>query len=142
MDDNQLRATAATRPGYATYPATRPGSPSWWLREVPGTEPRPTAGPAPAALTGPEIEAAHAAATEALRPFAVEPYGDLQCVSAGGAARIAVAAAAPALIAEGRRLAAADLAARRAERLRQALDETHTRPGPWRRAARWLGMAR
>ncbi|MEU4781049.1 hypothetical protein [Micromonospora sp. NPDC023633] len=143
MDDEQLRAVAATRPGYATYPDTRPGSPSWWRRDVPGTQPRPTTGPTRATLAGPALEEAHAAATKALRPLTVEPYGDLHCVSAGRAAGIAVAAAAPALIAEGRRLAAADLAERRAERLRQALDGAHTnRPGLWRRAARWLGMAR
>ncbi|WP_431976158.1 hypothetical protein [Micromonospora haikouensis] len=39
MDDDQLRAVAATRPGYATYPDTRPGSPSWWRRPMPD---RPT----------------------------------------------------------------------------------------------------
>lgn len=40
MDDDQLRAVAATRPGYATYPDTRPGSPSWWRRPVDGAPPR------------------------------------------------------------------------------------------------------
>jgi hypothetical protein len=31
VDHDRLRAIAATRPGYATYPDTRPGSP-YWLR--------------------------------------------------------------------------------------------------------------
>lgn len=31
-DDHAWRATAATRPGYATWPDTRPGDPSWWRR--------------------------------------------------------------------------------------------------------------
>ncbi|MER7164517.1 hypothetical protein ABT336_00340 [Micromonospora sp. NPDC000207] len=35
MDDAQLRRVAATRPGYATYPETAPGSPSWWDRPTP-----------------------------------------------------------------------------------------------------------
>ncbi|MFI2663710.1 hypothetical protein [Micromonospora carbonacea] len=144
MDDNQLRAVAATRPGYATYPDTRPGSPSWWRRDIPGAPARQDT-PPPVVLAGPALEEAHAAATTALRPFTVEPYGDLHCVSAGRAAGIAVAAAAPGLIAEGRRRAAAELAARRAERIRQALDKARAgrdRPGLWRRAARWLGLAR
>jgi hypothetical protein len=33
---DRLRTVAATRPGYATYPTTAPGSPSWWSR--PGEE--------------------------------------------------------------------------------------------------------
>ncbi|QDY06145.1 hypothetical protein FJK98_02345 [Micromonospora sp. HM134] len=39
MDDDQLRKLAHTRPGYATYPDSAPGSPSWWRRPVPGTTP-------------------------------------------------------------------------------------------------------
>ncbi|MEU6387681.1 hypothetical protein ABZ847_29460 [Streptomyces bauhiniae] len=31
-DDDQLRKLAHTRPGYATYPDSAPGTPSWWLR--------------------------------------------------------------------------------------------------------------
>lgn len=45
MDDQQLRALAATRPGYATYPNSRPGSPSWWRHPLPdGTTGRPPTG--------------------------------------------------------------------------------------------------
>lgn len=36
MDLERLRRVAATRPGYATYPKTEPGSPSWWRRPLPG----------------------------------------------------------------------------------------------------------
>ncbi|MFI6819746.1 hypothetical protein ACIBJE_02190 [Micromonospora sp. NPDC050187] len=36
MDLDRLRRAADTRPGYATYPSTEPGSPSWWSR--PGEE--------------------------------------------------------------------------------------------------------
>ncbi|KXK63373.1 hypothetical protein AWW66_03405 [Micromonospora rosaria] len=113
MDDDQLRRIAAGRPGYATYADTRPGNPSWWLRDVPGAE-RPPADLTPGSLAGPALEEAHAAATRALRPH----------------------------IAEGRRLAGTELAARRAERIRQAVAETRPRPSVWRRAGRWLGVLR
>lgn len=36
MDRERLRQVAATRPGYATYPDTAPGSPSWWQRPTHG----------------------------------------------------------------------------------------------------------
>lgn len=43
---DELRRTADTRPGYATYPDSRPGSPSWWRRPVDGVPPgRPHPGP-------------------------------------------------------------------------------------------------
>lgn len=51
VTDDQLRATADTRPGYATYPDTPPGSPCWWARHGdhpprrPAPEPRPWTGP-------------------------------------------------------------------------------------------------
>ena len=32
-DGQAWRRTAATRPGYATYPQTAPGSPSWWRHD-------------------------------------------------------------------------------------------------------------
>lgn len=33
-DDHVWRETAESRPGYATWPDTRAGNPSWWLRPV------------------------------------------------------------------------------------------------------------
>ncbi|SCL32081.1 hypothetical protein GA0070616_4384 [Micromonospora nigra] len=39
MTDEQLRRVAATRPGFATYPTSRPGTPSWWRRSVDGVPP-------------------------------------------------------------------------------------------------------
>lgn len=38
MDRDRLRAIADTRPGYATYPKTEQGSPSWWRRPLPGQQ--------------------------------------------------------------------------------------------------------
>lgn len=52
MTDDQLRATADTRPGYATYPDTPPGSPCWWTRHG-DRPPRRTAPPA-RPWTGPD----------------------------------------------------------------------------------------
>lgn len=36
MDRDHLRRVADTRPGYATYPDTRPGSPHWLRPRQPG----------------------------------------------------------------------------------------------------------
>ena len=49
---DELRALADTRPGYATYPNSKAGSPNWWARH--GQQ--PPARPAPAARpwTGPQ----------------------------------------------------------------------------------------
>jgi len=33
-DDHAWRQAAQSRPGYATWPNSTPGSPSWWLREA------------------------------------------------------------------------------------------------------------
>lgn len=37
-DDHVWRETAESRPGYATWPDTAPGSPSWWLRHAVGVQ--------------------------------------------------------------------------------------------------------
>lgn len=49
---DELRRTADTRPGYATWPDSKPGSPSWWARhgQQPPARPVPPARP----WTGPE----------------------------------------------------------------------------------------
>lgn len=46
-DGTTWRATADTRPGYATYPTTPPGNPSWWRGQPPTPTTADAAGPQP-----------------------------------------------------------------------------------------------
>jgi hypothetical protein len=58
---DELRHLADTRPGYATYPTSKPGSPSWWQRhgQQPPARPtpdrRPWTGPQPLMSFGPPM---------------------------------------------------------------------------------------
>ena len=75
MDREQLRKVAASRPGYATYPETPPGDPSWWRRPL-GSD-TPPATPAPddrcelVAMEGIEVICARADHRHGIQPSPV-----------------------------------------------------------------------